>query len=127
MPAALRGRVLLNELGGTPLANVQLTAPGATPHASSNAGWFELTFLTKGPGEQVSLSAQREGYQVVHYIMLEQVLPIDPDSRPVDILMCNEGNREEMARRFFRFQSIAAIEQTFQLRIREIQEQHESD
>ena len=46
----LRGVIIANELGGQPMANVQLGAFGASPAASDSLGMFTLEFPQKHPG-----------------------------------------------------------------------------
>jgi hypothetical protein len=38
--------------------------------------------------------------------------PADPDARPLQIILCKEADREEMARRFYRLKSFEVIEET---------------
>jgi hypothetical protein len=48
----------------------------------------------------VQLVVNKEGYVVVNELQLDLALPVDPDARPLRIILCKEADREEMARRF---------------------------
>ena len=121
--AVLHGVVLANELGGRPMPNVAVAAAvgGNTNNTDAN-GKFTLSFPHKNPGDTVRLlPGLREGYAVVNEIQLEQTLPSDPDARPTIILLCKEGDREEMARRFYRLKSLEAIDETYRRKLAEVQ------
>lgn len=118
----LKGRVVLNELGGPPVANVTVGAvAGAIPTATDSLGLFTIEFPGKRPGETVQLIIQKEGFEVVNDIQLETAVPIDPDAKPVAVLICMLGNREEMARRYYRLKSAEAIEENYRKRVLELE------
>src|SRR5258707_643475 len=98
----LKGVVRENELGGPTVANVAISAFGANDTKTGEHGEFMLIFANKKPGKTVLVSVTRTGYVVVNDILLEQVLPDDPDAKPLVILICRQDKREEMARRFYR-------------------------
>jgi len=68
-PAVLRGVVLLNTLEGPPVINAEVSSV-SSPKATDNSGCFELPFPNQHPGEDVVLTVHKEGYVVVHEIML---------------------------------------------------------
>src|SRR5947199_291327 len=110
--AVLRGVVLSNELGGPPMGNIEVSAlVGNTNNTDAN-GKFTFSFPNKKPGDTVRLIVRKEGYVVVNDIQLELTLPADPEERPAIILLCKEGDREEMARRFYKLKSVEAIDET---------------
>jgi tetratricopeptide (TPR) repeat protein len=126
--ATLKGIVLNNEIGGPPMSNVEVTtAVGANPTVSDSAGRFSLDFPQKSPGDWVRIVVNRPGYVVVNDIQMELALPADSDSRPVSILLCKEGDREEMARRFYRLKAHEAIEATYKRRLKELEDRHKVD
>ena len=103
--SSLRGVILANELGGPPMANVEVSAVAGNPNNTGADGKFSFTFPNRIPGDTVRLMVRKEGYVVVNDIQLELTLPADPEERPAIILLCKEGDREEMARRFYRLKS----------------------
>jgi len=111
--AVLRGVVLSNELGGPPIGNVEVSAVGANPNNTDASGSFTFTFPSKKPGETVRLIVRKQGYVVVNEIQLEVTLPADPQERPAILLLCKEGDREEMARRFYRLKLVAGADETY--------------
>src|SRR5688572_14484667 len=76
--ATIRGVILANELGGQPVANVQVSAvEGANPVSSRSNGTFVLEFPEKEPGETVQLIVQKPGMVVVNEFQLWLTLPKD--------------------------------------------------
>ena len=121
--STVKGVVIANELGGTPVDGVQVSAvEGANPTVTKKNGTFTLEFPQKRPGETIQLVVQREGYVVVNDIQLELVLPTEAAAKPLTLLLCRKGDREEMARRFYRLKSFETIEESYRKRLKELQE-----
>src|SRR6266576_2810460 len=119
--AVLRGVVLSNELGGPPMGNIEVSAlVGNTNNTDAN-GKFTFSFPNKKPGDTVRLIVRKEGYVVVNDIQLELTLPADPEERPAIILLCKEGDREEMGRRFYKLKSVEAIDETYKKKVQNAQ------
>ena len=119
--AVLRGVVLSNELGGPPMGNIEVSAlVGNTNNTDAN-GKFTFSFPNKKPGDTVRLIVRKEGYVVVNDIQLELTLPADPEERPAIILLCKEGDREEMGRRFYKLKSVQAIDETYKKKLEDAQ------
>src|SRR5438552_341952 len=119
--AVLRGVVLSNERGGPPMGNIEVSAlVGNTNNTDAN-GKFTFSFPNKKPGDTVRLIVRKEGYVVVNEIQLEWILPADPDERPLIILLCKEGDREEMARRFYKLKNLEAIDETYKKKRQDVQ------
>ena len=118
--ATLKGTISLNEGGGRPMANVQIvdSARTAGPWASGSDGGFAVDYPERQPGQRVQLVVNQEGYVVVNDVQLDLALPADPDPRPLQIILCKEADREEMARRFYRLKSFEVIEETYQSRLK---------
>jgi hypothetical protein len=114
--SVLKGVVKENGPEGSPVANVAISAPGASPTKTDRYGQFTLIFPTKKPGETVLVSVSKADYVVVNDIQLEQSLPADPDVKLLVILICQQRRREEMARRFYHLVSWEAIEASYQKR-----------
>lgn len=127
--ATLNGLIKWNELGGPPVGGAMVSAFGANQTESlPDSGSFRLTFPDKFPGEVVVLTVSKPGCEVVNFIQLEAVfLPRESDSRPLIVLLCHVGNREEMALRFYRFKGVEAVLQNYRIRLREIEEKTQGD
>jgi tetratricopeptide (TPR) repeat protein len=121
--ATLKGVLLSNEVGGPPVANVQVTAVGANPATSGSDGIFTLQFPAKPPGEMVHLVVRDRGLVVVNDIQLHLRLPLPQDAEKelLTLLLSREGDREEMARRFYRLRFSEASDQTYQKRFKELE------
>jgi tetratricopeptide (TPR) repeat protein len=121
--ATLRGVVLANELGGPAIPNVQISVlAGASPTVSNDQGKFTFELPAKQPGEMVQVMVSRPGHVVVNEIQLRLALPKDADAEPLIVLLCQEENREEMARRFYRLKSFEAINAAYEQRLKELSE-----
>src|SRR5262249_44282460 len=119
--ALLRGVVLANEVGGSPMANVEVSAIGGNPNNNGVDGQFTFKFPNKNPGDTIFLTVRKEEYVVVNDIQLELTLPANADERLVTLLLCKVGDREEMARRFYRLRSVEAIEEAYRKKLEEAQ------
>ncbi len=69
----------------------------------------------------MQLVVNQEGYVVVNDVQLDLPLPADPDARPLQIILCKEADREEMARRFYQLKSFEVVEETYQRRVKELE------
>jgi tetratricopeptide (TPR) repeat protein len=127
--ATVKGTVILNEVGGPPVANVQIIDSAHTggPWASGSDGGFTLEYPKRQSGQRVRLLVSKEGYVVINDVQLDLALPADPDANPLEILICKEADREEMARRFYRLKSNEAIETTYQQKLKALEEEHRAD
>src|SRR5262249_37650680 len=59
------------------------------------------------------LVTRKEGYVVVNWVQLDVTLPSNPDERLSLIVLCKEGDYEEMARRFYKLKTGEAIDETY--------------
>ncbi len=126
--AEIRGVVRLNEPAGLEMANVAISADDAQPTVSNSDGTFVLRFVQKNPGQAVKLRVQKPGFVVVHSSMLRHTLLRDSKAEPpVLILMAKEGDREEMARRFFRLKGDEAALNSYNQQLKELKERHLGD
>jgi tetratricopeptide (TPR) repeat protein len=119
--AGFRGVVVANEIGGLPMANVQVNAEDANPNSTGADGKFTFTFPGRNPGESVRLTFRKEGYVVVNDVQLEVTLPANAKEKTAIFLLCKEGDRQEMASRFYRLKSNEAIEETYKKKFEEAQ------
>jgi hypothetical protein len=122
--AELHGRVLENELGGSPMGSVEIAAPGANPTTTGSLGSFRLVLPKHQPGDVISLTVYREAYLVVNDIQLEATLLQRPEDRPLTLLLCKPNLCEEMRRRFYRLKSIEAIEASYLKKVQELEQQN---
>src|SRR5947207_10386229 len=119
--AVVRGVVLSNELGGPPMGNIEVSAVVGNTNNTDANGKFTFSFPNKKPGDTVRLIVRKEGYVVVNDIQLELTLPAHPEERPVIILLCKKGDREEMARRFYGLKLRAAADETYKKKLEDAQ------
>ena len=127
--AVVKGTVILNGEGGPGVANVQITdsTHAGGPWATDTDGGFTLDYPNRAPGEKVRLGVIKEGYVVVNWVQLELDLPKDPNAYPLEIIICKEADREEMARRFYQLKGVEAIEATYQQKLKSLEELNKSD
>ncbi len=125
--ATLKGVILANELSGPPMENVGIDAISGNHTESDLSGKFTLKFPQRQAGDTVRILVKKEGYVVVNDVQLETVLPADADAVPLIVILATEGDREEMARRFYRLKSFDAIEETYQRKVKELEEAHQAD
>ena len=127
--AEIKGTVILNGEDGPGVANVQITDSAHTggPWASDSDGGFTLDYPRRAPGEKVRLGVKKEGYVVVNWVQLDLTLPKDPDANPLQIIICKEADREEIARRFYQLKGVEAIEATYQQQLKALEDENKSD
>lgn len=102
--AVLRGVVILNEEGGTPVVGVSISANGANDTTTLAGGKFRLQFPYKKAGDPVELRVSRPGYVVVNWIQQKLNLPSSLNSEELTLIICKESERENWARSFFQAQ-----------------------
>jgi hypothetical protein len=122
--AIVKGTVILDEVGGRPIANVQIIDSAHTggPWSSGSDGGFTLDYPARHVGQRVRLLVNKEGYVVLNDVQLDLALPDDPDANPLQVIICKEADREEMARRFYRLKSSDAIEETYRKHVNELED-----
>jgi tetratricopeptide (TPR) repeat protein len=124
--AMIKGTVILNGEGGQGVVNVLITdsAHTASPTASDSDGGFSLDYPKRAPGEKVRLAVTKEGYVVVNWVQLDLALPKDPNVNPLQIIICKEADREDMARRFYQLKGDKAAEDTYQQKLKALEEEN---
>src|SRR5580704_7345025 len=127
--ALVKGSVILNGEGGPGVANVQITDSAHTggPWATGSDGGFTLDYPKRAPGERVRLGVIKEGYVVVNWVQLDLALPEDPNANPLQIIICKEADREEMALRFYQLKGAEAVEITYQQKLKALEDENKSD
>lgn len=93
--------------------------------SGEDTGRFSLLFPGKEPGDTAQVTVSKPGFVVVNYFQLRVVLPKNADAEPLVLVMCKESEREEWARLFYRIKSFAAIQDTYQKRMKELQDSHD--
>lgn len=125
--ATLRGLILANELGGTPIANVEVSAvEGANSVRSDTNGVFTLQFPKHAPGDKVMLVVRKPGMVVVNEYQLERPLPAAGSKDTLVLLLCRDGQREEWASRFYRLRSLAEAELAHREKVEELRAQNKA-
>jgi hypothetical protein len=75
----------------------------------------------------VRLGVIKEGYAVVNWVQLDLALPKDPNAYPLQIIICKEADREEMALRFYQLKGAEAVEITYQQKLKALEDENKSD
>jgi len=98
--ATLKGMVVLNRAGGGPVMGVAVSAEGANQDTTRDDGRFVLVFPNHQAGQDTRVIVARPGWEVVNAIQLEHRLPVQPDVRPLEIIICKAAELEQRARDF---------------------------
>jgi tetratricopeptide (TPR) repeat protein len=124
----LKGIVRLNELNGSPVSSVQITAlQPHTPAVTHSNGTFTLIFPNKRPGDKVDVLVTKSGYKVVNWVQLGLNLPKDSDSEILSILLSKPGDVDRMALIFYRLKVDEAIEKNYRQRVADLKAQYQAD
>ncbi|MDO8264027.1 MAG: tetratricopeptide repeat protein, partial [Gallionella sp.] len=118
--ATLMGVVRENQIGGSPVKNVSITALGANPVMTGNDGRFALRFPQLQPGENVSIDVLRSGWVVVNDIQLKRPLPANAVQSPLEILICKIAEREQWALQFYRLMGHQVAEASYERKLFEL-------
>lgn len=112
--ALLQGLVVQNEEYGQPLANVEVSAPGADTTTSGSDGLFHLRFAQAQPGDKVRLAFMHSGWAVVNEWALEMTLPSVTPDEPVELILCRSNELEKRRLHHYRVQLWKTIEDQYQ-------------
>jgi hypothetical protein len=121
--ATLKGVIIANEIGGSPIADVEVADQAQTtnPVVSDNLGRFTLEFQRRA-GDTVDIIVKKDGYLVVNDVQLRLALPTDADATILTIILCKPDDREEMAHLFYRLKSFEAIDESYRKRVKELED-----
>jgi hypothetical protein len=122
--AALRGVVVRDHEHGAPMAGVELTAPGANPFTTGNDGQFLLAFPHGHPGQDVSVRVSRAGWEVINAELLDRPLPEAASTHAFEIIVCVGADREQRRMEFYRLKGNQAVEQTYRIKLAELEGTH---
>jgi tetratricopeptide (TPR) repeat protein len=123
--STIKGVIL--EMGGSPIANVQVSAlEGANPTSSLANGTFVLDFRDKQPGDTVQLIVQKPGMIVVNEFQLQLTLPKAASATPLILFLCKEAEREEMTLRFHRLNPFDRIEKRFRTKLEDLEAENKA-
>lgn len=111
------GVVLENQIGGSPVKNVSITALGANQTTTGNDGQFSLRFAKHLPGEDVNIIVSRSGWVVVNDIQLERSLPANAARSPLKILICKTAEREQWTLQFYRLKGYQVADATYKKKL----------
>jgi tetratricopeptide (TPR) repeat protein len=122
--ATLKGVVILDRERGQPVAGVEVSADGANQDITRGDGRFLLTFPKRHPGQDVRIIVKRPGWDVVNDNVLQNRLPLDPDARPVEIIICRAADRVHLATEFYRLKGSQMVDLQYERRLAELETRH---
>ncbi|MCJ8270061.1 MAG: hypothetical protein MJK04_11750 [Psychrosphaera sp.] len=119
----LKGRVILNQIGGEGIANIAISADAANAVVSNTDGRFILVF-NKKPGDPYRLGINRPGWTVVNTHLLWGNLPNSqalqyPNPKP--IILAKSEQRQQWAMRYYRIELRGITEQNFKLQLAQLE------
>ncbi len=124
----ISGIVYYQNSGSRTVAGVQVSAFGCGSQYTTSSGMFQLSCPGKKAGQKIKLiigNTDQDGnaIEVVNVRELDWLrLPAEPAADPVEIIVCNAGQRDQAAMRFYGILSNAANRQ-FEKRLESIQAQ----
>src|ERR1019366_649154 len=121
----LKGMILANQEGGPGISKVKISAAGANPTETGESGGFTLQFPNAQPGDVVKVTVNKPGFVVVNYVQLRVVLPRNADAESLTLLLCKDAEREEWARQFYRLKSLDAVDQTYKVRVKQLEDSNQ--
>lgn len=120
-----KGRVLLQNSSGQPLAGVQISARGASPTLTNEDGSFQLTFNHASPGDLISMhEIYKKGYAIVNESILETW--ILSTNKEFTVIMCPEEQLQENREKFYRL-GLSNYEQKYETTIQELELQRNAN
>jgi hypothetical protein len=127
--ATLKGVVIAKEMGGSGMDNVPVSVDeaGANSTVSKGGGEFVFEFPEKKAGEVVHVRINKEGYVVVNDVQLEVTLPINPDAKPLAVILCPEDEREKWAGLLYRVIIDKATEEKYQQKLKALEEKYQAE
>lgn len=119
--ATLRGVVLENQIGGSPVKKVQVTTLGGANQAvTGDDGQFVLVFPKRQPGEDVSINVKHGDWVVVNAIQLTRTLPINAMLNPLEILICKKADLNTWALQFYRLKGQQVVDTSYERKLAEL-------
>ncbi|WP_037992905.1 hypothetical protein, partial [Teredinibacter turnerae] len=124
----LTGQVIKNQLGGEPIARVQVFSPDASaPKVTDNFGGFTLTFPQLSPGDQTQILAKKTGWVVVNDLQINRfILPKHSQSPNVTILLAKSEERDKWAMLYYRVKGESVVEALYQAKLLALEKQHKN-
>jgi len=118
--AVLKGKVVLLNSGRAPVENARVTSTGVDPQNTDSAGFFQLTFPSKNPGNVVSIRIFKQGLEVVRAFALDGIeLNRDPDDL-LEIFMC-PGKSGLQAKELFYGIAEKSINKTYEEKLKKLE------
>lgn len=122
---SLKGVVLMQNSNSTPISGVRISDFGANITYTNDAGYFQLRYANKSPGDVIKLFVEMEGFEVINQRELETLfLPSDPNY-VVKIILAREGERDQAALGYYQIIA-SSITKSFEERLKEIQIKYDS-
>jgi tetratricopeptide (TPR) repeat protein len=106
---------------------VSVDEAGANSTVSKDGGKFVFEFPEKKAGEVVHVRINKEGYVVVNDVQLEVTLPLNPDAKPLTIILCPEDEREKWAGQLYRAIIDKNTEEKYQQKLKALEEKYQAD
>lgn len=98
--AKLKGRLILQNSGGTPVPNAQVSSVGISSTVTDRSGYFEFKFSNRKPGDIIKLNVVKKGLEVVNKKDLDVIIKSDPNHIE-QFVMCETGTRDKYARIYY--------------------------
>ena len=118
----VKGLVTEQNSGNKPIAGVQIKALGSTPEQTDNAGFFQLVFTSKKPGDRIIVSEiSKKGFEIVNKDVVNNwLIPGNPGDK-TKIVMCPEGLIAQNTLKYYNI-SLASLTNSYESRIKSLQE-----
>jgi tetratricopeptide (TPR) repeat protein len=114
----LKGRALLLNRKGSPVADAKVSAVGISSTTTSNSGYFEFTLNNKKPGDLIRLKVTKKGMEVINQNKLKVLL--EPGSNDVlEIIMCENGTQDIFSRIYYEISKMA-INNNYELNLKKL-------
>jgi len=118
--AVLKGKIVLLNSGGKPVEGVAVNADGVNTQISNRFGRFELNFPKKNPGDVVSITVDKDGFEVINKKESDKVVLRQNPDELVEIVMCPQGAWHKAAADYYGI-AAQAINRQFDKRLKEIE------
>lgn len=119
--AVIQGIVTKNQIDGSPISGVQISAFGANAQRSNQFGQFELSFANKQAGDRIKFNLVLKDMEVVNPEVLDPViLPKDPSLQILPVILCKKGERTPHAIAYYRLNLNRNIDNNFKTELKQL-------
>jgi len=96
----IEGIVQLNEVGGTPLSDVEISfLPSSATVRTTDSG-FKIEVFGVNPGDSILMNVSYPGYEVVNRHSLNFIVP-RKNTKPIQLIMCKKNERDYWVNIFY--------------------------